>query len=73
MDRRDIDHACGIGMAGFSAEQRQGLLGHEEDRLNIDAHHFVPAILRKLINWNDPIRAGIIDQDIQVIFLRLNL
>ena len=66
--RANVDHTGSAPGSGiFLQHWRQGL-GQEERALDVDIHHLVPALFRKLVKGGPPTRSGVIHQDIDVVF-----
>src|SRR6266436_4215147 len=70
VDRGDVDDLGGLVGGRGGAQRFCQRLGQEEQRLDIEVHHLVPAALREFVELRAPGSTRIVDQDVE---LRLQL
>ena len=69
-DRADIDNRrAGRGFAAPSAEQIVTMLGAQKSALDVNRLDAPPGCERQLLDGAYPIRAGVVDQNVQALFL----
>ena len=65
VDRADVDDARGVRRRARALELRQQIAREEEDRLQVELEHLVPARLRILLERRAPVRAGVVHEDVR--------
>ena len=66
VDRGDVDDLGRPLVRGRGAQRLRQRLGQEEQRLDVEVHHLVPAALREFVELRAPCRAGIVDEDVEL-------